>query len=139
MDDFTLENVVSTAIATRLGDLDYLPEDVHLRIQSIYKEFFNAYMNIARMKADEATTRQLDPVNLDPEILTYMQHFFSDYQHIYRRFRYFERIAKSLLRIDRHKFPAEYETHLNLLFSEQQESENRSILQKLLGSVSDSH
>ena len=101
--------IVTEAIASLLGDISELPEASRARIRDIYTAFFSAYFDIARLKGFRRFAALRDPRKLDPEIVEYMRHFFSDYQHIYREFNDLNRRVVALLEMDRERFPARFE------------------------------
>ena len=59
-----------------------------------------AYLNIGRVKGI-SENEVLDKITeMDEDLIHYMQHFFSDYQDIYRGFIDLNRNAKELMQID---------------------------------------
>jgi uracil DNA glycosylase len=70
--------------------------------------------------------------NLDAEVLQYMQHFFSDYQHIFRQFNVLNRKVRAILAIDQDRYPEEYQAHLKSLLSDNHDFNDESILKKII-------
>jgi len=104
-----IDSIVMEAVAEHLGNISSLPSAVRYRIVEIYRDFFMAYLNIGRVKGiseDEVMEKLAD---LDQDLIDYMQHFFSDYQDLYRSFMVLNRHAKELLQVDRVMHPKRFE------------------------------
>jgi hypothetical protein len=127
-----IRKIVSEAIAHRLGDIGALPEVAQDIIRSAYQAFFTAYLEILRIKSRHEKVEFEDLENLDAEVLEYMQHFFSDYQRIFRQFNVLNRQARTILTINREKYPQEYQEHLKALLSDNHEFNNESIFKEIL-------
>ena len=139
-----IESIVRAAIAIYLGDISSLPRAVKNRIFEVYRAFFMAYLNIGRVKGISENDVLDKITEMDEDLIHYMQHFFSDYQDIYRGFIDLNRNAKELMQIDsiihvkqfneqvdnllagRKLFTDEHvfnQLHVNLQMDEQQESD----------------
>ena len=103
------------AIEHFIGDTSKLPGDAQADIFRIYNAFFRAYRAVADQKPQFKKTQARDGFKLDEEILEYMQHFFSDYQKLYRRFKTINRHASMLMQIDPSKDPQRYSDQLQKL------------------------
>jgi hypothetical protein len=130
-EDDDIDSMVSAAIACHLGDIGTLPEAVRTRIRSVYQPFFTAYAKISRLK-EPRQAPETDPAALDPDVLAYMRHFFSDYQHIFRRFRDLNRRAQALLQIDREKYPEEFRRRSEALLDDSGRPGDSAILEEIL-------
>jgi hypothetical protein len=135
MNDMNLENIdtiISDAIAHHLGNIGDLPEIAQSRIRRVYKAFYTAYLEIAQLKGLPKHPESWKAGDLDSDIVESMQHFFSDYQNLYREFIALNRHARTLMRIDPQKNPAEFEERLNAFVSGKDDSSSRAILKELL-------
>jgi hypothetical protein len=128
----SVDSLISEAVVKRLGDIRKLPESAQKRILRVYKSFFNAYLDICSLKGRSPVPGQWDPTRLDPEILEYMRHFFSDYQHILREWYTLERHADALMQIDPETSPAAFDNRLAFLVSDDQDNGESLILDKIL-------
>ena len=128
----SIQAVVSEAITSRLGDISALPEAVQSKIQSVYHAFFTAYLGICRLKSPQTTVEREDVNDLDPEVLDYMQHCFSDYQHLFRQFEVLNRRVRALLPIDGERFPFEFQAYVDDLLSDRPVFPSESILEEIL-------
>jgi hypothetical protein len=120
--------IVTEAIASILGDVSELPEAARARIRDIYTAFFSAYLDIARLKGFQRFAALRDPRKLDPEIVEYMRHFFSDYQHIYREFNELNRRVVALLEMDRERFPARFRQQAEQLVAKAAAAESETFM-----------
>jgi hypothetical protein len=127
-----IHTIVSEAIVCQLGNIEALPKSAQVKITSIYKVFFTAYLDIFRMKSRHEEVKYESIENLDAEVLQYMQHFFSDYQHIFRQFNVLNRKVRAILAIDQDRYPEEYQAHLKSLLSDNHDFNDESILKKII-------
>jgi hypothetical protein len=125
------DSVVSEAIAFRLGDISGLPEIAKAKIKSVYQTFFSAYLEIFRLKRSDKGVESPDLENLDADVLAYMRHFFSDYQHIYRQFDALNWRMQAIQRIDQKKFPQEFQAHIKDLISDTRHFDDESVLNEI--------
>lgn len=125
-----IDAIVVNAIAFRLGNIDSLPEIARSKIGSVYRAFYIAYLDIAKLKGVPSDV--LRYADLDLEIIEYMQHFFSDYQHLYREFIALNYYARTLMEIDRHRNPESFKEGLNTLVAGTCEPGSEPILEGLL-------
>ena len=123
---------LTRAIESDLGPIDDLPEKAKSRIYAVYRDFYSAYHAIAKLKGYKNHATDLLEPGFDSEILEYMQHFFSDYQTIYREFRQLRRNAKELLTVDRQVYPARYRELIDMLFTGQDPFQNQKVFEEIL-------
>jgi hypothetical protein len=124
-----IDTAVSRAISHRLGRIDALPQSAQKKIREVYREFCSAYMGIGGLKGKK--TEQWDGTDLDPEVIEYMRHFFSDYQKVCRDFLAVNCHAQALARIDRKKQPESLAARLDALLSLEEERADDRILEAL--------
>ena len=84
--DNALERLCTVAIEQRLGDISGLPEELIEYVSKIYREFIASYLNILRQKENKPTDWTPETLSIDSELADGMRHFFSDYQHITRKY-----------------------------------------------------
>ena len=124
--------MVTRAIEYRLGDIATLPDEAQLRIREVYTACYSAYLRILNIKADSADMEQVCRGALDPDAVEYMQHFFSDYQTIYREFTALNRHAQALQQTDRGQDPAQFQELLQVLLSGTDKFDDGAILEEIL-------
>ena len=129
-----LNTVVDDAIKTDIGDISGLPAAAREKIYEAYMAFYDAYLKIADLKRSSVETdiRKIDAAGFDPDIIEYMQHFFSDYQNIYREFKSTGRCARALLQADQNKYPESYKQQLDALISGQPSATGTAVMDKIL-------
>ena len=125
---------LTRAIENDLGPIEDLPEKAKSKIWAVYRAFYNAYHEIAKLKGSKKHDTDLFESGLDNEILEYMKHFFSDYQTIYRQFKQMRRNAKELLSVDRQVYPARYRELIDSLYTGRDPSQNQKVLE-VIGQV----
>jgi len=103
-----IDSIVTAAIALYLGDISSLPRAVKNKIFEVYRTFFTAYINIGRIKGISENETLENIAEMDEDLINYMQHFFSDYQDLYRGFMDLNRYAKELMQIDSIKHPEQF-------------------------------
>lgn len=81
-----LETLCQAVIGSRLGDISNQPHELVKHIRRIYREFIAAYLNVLRQRENKPHDWYPQKWSLDPELADEMRHFFSDYQHITRKF-----------------------------------------------------
>ena len=84
--DTALEIPCRSAIKQNLGDLSGLPNELVDCVFRVYGEFMTCYLNVLRQKEDRPADWIPPTVSIDAELTDQMRHFFSDYQHITRKF-----------------------------------------------------
>ena len=89
------------AIEQNLGDLSKLPEELLTCIFRVYREFMTGYLNVLRQKEDRSADWIPATVRIDTELADQMRHFFSDYQHITRKFYKLNRDINRLKAMDK--------------------------------------
>jgi hypothetical protein len=112
-----IDSIVTAAIALYLGDISSLPHAVTNRILEVYGAFFTAYLNIGRVKGISENEVLEKIAEMDEDLINYMQHFFSDYQDIYRGFIDLNRHAKELMQIDGIRHPNQFNEQVNNLLA----------------------
>jgi hypothetical protein len=128
----TISALVSRAIDYRLGDIATLPDKAQSKILEVYTAFYAAYLRILNIKGDSPDMDQVRRGALDPEAVEYMQHFFSDYQIIYREFNALNRHAQALLQTDRGQDPARFQELLQVLLSGTDKFDDGAILDEII-------
>jgi len=112
-----VDSIVKQAIAEYLGDISSFPSTVRYKIIEVYQEFFTAYLNLGRIKGISENEAMHKIAELDQDLIDYMQHFFSDYQDLYRSFVGLNRHAKELLLINRIRHPKKYDEKVDDLIA----------------------
>jgi len=84
--DNALEILCRSAIEQNLGALSELPNELVDCVLRVYGEFMTCYLNVLRQKKDRSADWIPATVSVDSELTDQMRHFFSDYQHITRKF-----------------------------------------------------
>lgn len=82
----TLDILCRTAIEKNLGDISKLPEELLNCVFEVYREFMACYLNILRQNENRPADWIPSRVTIDAGLTDQMRHFFSDYQHITKRF-----------------------------------------------------
>ncbi|MBW2410608.1 MAG: hypothetical protein JRF72_12480 [Deltaproteobacteria bacterium] len=106
--DNALEDLCLNAIEHRLGDISGLPQNVVAHVLIVYREFVACYLNILRQSGNKPADWMPDSLFIDPELTDGMRHFFSDYQHITRKFYILNYKIERLLQIDKSSRPDRY-------------------------------
>ena len=112
-----VDSIVKEAIAEYLGDISSFPSTVRYKIIEVYQEFFTAYLNLGRIKGISKNEAMEKIAELDQDLIDYMQHFFSDYQDLYRSFVGLNRHAKELLLINRIRHPKKFDEKVDDLIA----------------------
>ena len=84
--DTALETLCRSAIKQNLGDLSGLPNELVDSVFRVYREFMTCYLNVLRQKENRPADWIPSTVSIDSELTDQMRHFFSDYQHITKKF-----------------------------------------------------
>ena len=112
-----IDAIVTEAIAAYLGDISSLPRTVQRRIIDVYRDFFAAYVDIGRVKGISENETLENIAEMDEDLINYMQHFFSDYQDLYRSFLGLNRHAKELLLINLIMHPNKFDEKVDDLIA----------------------
>jgi len=127
------EEFLSKAIEHHIGDIRIIPAIAKGEIRRVYRDFFSAYHKIAMQAPMRTDADILKGYRLNPEVIEYMQHFFSDYQGLYREFALLNKNARALLKIDRDADPAGFREQLELLLAGKINLAGKKVLTKLMG------
>ena len=84
--DSAIEKLCTQAIERRLGDISGLPEKLVEYIWLVYREFISSYLNILRQSEKKPADWIPETLVIDAELTDGMRHFYSDYQHLTKRF-----------------------------------------------------
>jgi hypothetical protein len=103
-----LENLCRKAMEHRLGDVSGLPEGLAAHVRIVYRKFVACYLDILRQSEKKSADWMPDSLLIDPELTDGMRHFFSDYQHITRKFYILNDKLERLLQIEKSKQPNIY-------------------------------
>jgi hypothetical protein len=112
-----LAKVIDGAIAAEIGRIDALPGEAADRLLEVYRAFMPVYIEMVRLRDERPRGWQPETVHIDVEMVEDLLHFFSDYQHIARRFKRVNRQVKLLLAMDREKEGRRYEECLEKIVS----------------------
>ncbi len=127
-----IDPIVTAAIDAHLGGISSLPSDAKSKIIEVYRTFFTAYLYIGRVKGF-SEDQILDHISdLDQDLIEYMQHFFSDYQDLYRSFINLNRLARELLQIDSIKYPKQFDDQVKALISGEKQFSDALVFDQLL-------
>jgi hypothetical protein len=102
-----VEKLCRAAIEENLGAVSGLPEELVDCVFNVYREFVGSYLNILRQKENRPDDWLPATLRIDPELTDEMRHFFSDYQHITKKFYWLNQQMDRLQAMDR-------DTHLKL-------------------------
>ena len=114
--------IIETAITSTLGNIDALPDGVVVQIRDVYREFIPAYLEMIRIRDNRPKKWQPDTLVIEPDVADDMGHFYSDYQHLVRRFHEVNRQVKQLLTLNRKKDPHRYDALVEQIISGRKES-----------------
>ncbi len=103
-----MEKIRQRAIQKQLGDISTLPEELAGYVRQIYSEFIAIYLSLLRQKQDKPADWFPQTWSIDPELADDMRHFFSDYQHITKKFFILNAKLDRLKEIDRERQPNLY-------------------------------
>jgi hypothetical protein len=99
--DHALDILCRTAIEDNLGDISTLPKDLLECVFKVYREFMACYLNILRQNEHRPADWIPARVTIDAGLTDQMRHFFSDYQHITKRFCKLNQEMKRLRAMDK--------------------------------------
>ena len=103
-----LEKFCHLAVQSQIGDISTLPNKLRGHIQRIYAEFITSYLDLMRQKENKPVDWFPPSWSIDPELADDMRHFFSDYQHITKKFYILNTKLSRLKKIDRVRQPNLY-------------------------------
>ena len=84
--DLALDILCQTAVEENLGDISDLPGQLVNCVFNVYREFLMGYLNILRQNENRPADWIPATVSIDAGLTDQMRHFFSDYQHITKKF-----------------------------------------------------
>ena len=99
-EDERLNRIVARTIESQVGPADCLPNEVVETLFEVYRAFLPAYIEMVRMRDHRPESWQPREMVIEPEVLAGLSHFFSDYQHIARRFIRINRQVSRLKKLD---------------------------------------
>lgn len=102
-----VEKLCRAAIEENLEAVSGLPEELVGCVFNVYREFMASYLNMLRQKENRPADWLPATLRIDPELTDGMRHFFSDYQHITKKFYRLNQQIDRLQAMDR-------DTHLKL-------------------------
>jgi hypothetical protein len=103
-----LNNLCHAAIKERLGDMAWVTADMKSYIFEVYREFIAGYLNFLRQKENKPADWVPDSMSIDFKLVDGMRHFFSDYQHITKKFYTLNKEIDRLCEIDKERQPNLY-------------------------------
>jgi hypothetical protein len=124
-----MKATVRRAIESELGNIETLPPDVVRRVKEVYDAFIPIYVEMLRLEENRSADWHPEKPAVDPAVVDGLMHFFSDYQHIARRFQRVNRQVKHLLTLDPRKDARRFTQCASRIVSEPQEE---SILSSLV-------
>ncbi|MGD8291577.1 MAG: hypothetical protein PVF37_07720 [Desulfobacterales bacterium] len=99
--DCAIEKLCNQAIEGRLGDISGLPEKLKQHVNKVYREFISSYLNILRQSEGKPADWMPEILWIDPELTDGMRHFYSDYQHVTKKFYRLNQKLDRLLQTDK--------------------------------------
>ena len=81
-----IDKLSVAALIGRMGDITALPEKFTTAVLVVYQQFIEAYLNILRQEKQKPLDWFPRYLSINPELADGMRHFYSDYQHITRKF-----------------------------------------------------
>ena len=107
--DHALDKLCRTAIEENLGDISKLPKELLICVFKVYREFMACYLNILRQNEHRPADWIPARVTIDAGLTDQMRHFFSDYQHITKRYYQLNRDMARLGAMDRDRHQKLYQ------------------------------
>jgi hypothetical protein len=114
----SLDDIAMAALEQQVGLVSPLPQELLDRIFSVYKDFFSGYLNFLRQRERKPYDWIPQEVTVDAELVDEMRHFFSDYQHIVKRYGHVNRKLAELKKIDRVRQPQVYDLAVNAILED---------------------
>jgi len=96
-----LEKLSVAALIERMGDISDWPLYFTAAVLRVYQQFIEAYLNILRQQEQKPPDWFPRVLSIDPGLADGMRHFYSDSQHITRKFFKLNEELDLLLAIDR--------------------------------------
>jgi len=81
-----LDKIGIAALIGRMGDISAWPVNFTSAVLRVYQQFIEAYLNILRQQEHKPPDWFPRSLSIDPELADGMRHFYSDCQHITRKF-----------------------------------------------------
>ena len=81
-----LDKLSIAVLTLRMGNVSALPQELTDKILGAYNQFIEAYLNMLRQKENKPMDWFPQTLSIDYELVDGMRHFYSDYQHITRKF-----------------------------------------------------
>jgi predicted DNA-binding ribbon-helix-helix protein len=81
-----LDKISIAALIGRMGDISAWPVNFTSEVLRVYHQFIEAYLNILRQQENKPPDWFPRYLSIDPELADGMRHFYSDSQHITRKF-----------------------------------------------------
>jgi hypothetical protein len=108
-----LDKLSTAALTQRMRNISALPEELREKILGAYHQFIEAYLNVLRQKENKPMDWFPRTLSIDPELADGMRHFYSDYQHITRKFFKLNQKLDQLQKIDRNNQSELFEDSIN--------------------------
>ena len=81
-----IDKICIADLIGRLGDITAWPDNFTVEVLRVYHQFIEGYLNVLRQKENKPMDWFPRTLSIDPELADGMRHFYSDYQHITRKF-----------------------------------------------------
>ena len=69
-----------------MGDITAWPDNFTMEVLRVYHLFIEGYLNVLRQKENKPMDWFPNTLSIDSDLADGMRHFYSDYQHITRKF-----------------------------------------------------
>jgi hypothetical protein len=104
-----VDKICIAALIRRMGDIAAWPDRFTMEVLRVYHQFIEAYLNVLRQKENKTMDWFPHTLSIDPDLADGMRHFFSDYQHITRKFFKLNKKLDRLREIDEDNQPKLYQ------------------------------
>jgi hypothetical protein len=121
--DCAIEKLCNQAIEGRLGGISGLPENLKKYVNTVYREFISSYLNILRQSEGKPADWIPETLLIDPELTDGMRHFYSDYQHVTKKF---HRLNQKLDRLQQTDKDRQFHLYQNIIDDILQEDHGQS-------------
>jgi hypothetical protein len=81
-----LDKICIAALIRRMGDITAWPDNFTMEVLRVYHLFIEGYLNVLRQKENKPMDWFPNTLSIDSDLADGMRHFYSDYQHITRKF-----------------------------------------------------
>jgi hypothetical protein len=81
-----LDKISIAALIRHMGDVTAWPEKFTAAVLVVYRQFIEAYLNMLRQQENKPLDWFPQYLTIDSELADGMRYFYSDYQHITRKF-----------------------------------------------------